>query len=203
MGDFVVKNIIFDFGQVLVRFDPEYMTRRYVENGEDAALLSEVVFDRLYWDALDKNGITDEELITAVKKRIPKRLHAAAEQIYGNWYYNLPETEGMKALIKELREKGFNTYILSDISEGFTKHYHEIDILSGFDGYCFSAAEGFTKPRPEAFLNLLQKFSLRAEECIFIDDREINIKGAESVGIKGILFGGSAEELRDKLQSLI
>ncbi len=198
----MIKNLIFDFGQVLVHFDPEYMTSCYVSEKQDIELLTEVVFDRLYWDKLDKRAITDEELMADAKRRIPERLHSAAEQIYNNWYYNLPEMEGMKELLSEVRKAGFRTYILSDISLGFCEHYTEIDILKDFDGYCFSAAEGVCKPAPDAIQNLLSKYGLKAEESFFIDDRAVNIEGAAKAGVDGFVFGGDAAVLKEKLKEV-
>ncbi len=192
----MIKNLIFDFGQVLVHFDPEYMTRRYVSDEKDVELLKRVVFDRLYWDALDSKDITDEELLDAVKARLPKDLHTTAEKIYNNWYYNLPEMEGMRELLEYVRQKGFKTYILSDVSIGFSDRYEEIDILKGFDGYCFSAAEGVCKPNPAAIENLMKKYNLAPAECFFIDDKEANIKGAAVAGVRGLVFTGNAEEVK-------
>lgn len=198
----MIKNLIFDFGQVLVRFDPEYMTRCYVDDEKDVESLKTVVFDRLYWDKLDSNGITDEELLSAVKARLPKRLHEKAETIYNNWYYNLPETEGMKELLQDVREKGFKTYILSDVSIGFSDRYCEINILKGFDGYCFSAAEGICKPDPAAIKNLMNKYGLKAEESLFIDDKPINIEGAAKAGVKGFVFGGDVTVLKNIIDEM-
>ena len=62
----MIKNIIFDFGQVLVKFDPEYMTEKYVTDFSDSKLLQKTVFDRIYWDKLDLGTISDEELIKEV-----------------------------------------------------------------------------------------------------------------------------------------
>ena len=80
----MIKNIIFDFGQVLVHFVPEYMVKQYVTEPEDVKLLSEVVFDRLYWDRLDLGTITDEETIALCRERLPQRLWDAAEKIHWN-----------------------------------------------------------------------------------------------------------------------
>ena len=60
----MIKNLVFDFGNVLVRYEPEYMVSQYVSDPEDKRLLAEVLFDRLYWDALDEGTITDEEVVT-------------------------------------------------------------------------------------------------------------------------------------------
>ena len=57
------KNYIFDFGMVIVNFNPDYMTKQYIKDEKDREVAKEVIFDRLYWDKLDKGTITDEELM--------------------------------------------------------------------------------------------------------------------------------------------
>jgi len=198
----MIKNVVFDFGQVLVRFEPEYMCSRYVSDGEDIKLLSEVIFDRLYWDRLDAGTISDEELILRVKERIPERLHAVAEKIYYNWIYNLPETEGMRRAIEICRERGFGVYLLSNISKYFADRYKEIPILEGFDGYVFSASAGCTKPSREIFSHLCDKFDLTPCETLFVDDSIKNINGADKFGIVAYHFLGNADELCSYLSSL-
>ena len=86
----MIKNIVFDFGQVMIRFDPMYMTERYVSDKDDARLVSSVVFDRLYWNPLDSGDIEDSEVVRLSKERLPERLHVAAEEVYYNWIYNIP-----------------------------------------------------------------------------------------------------------------
>lgn len=200
----MIKNLIFDFGQVLVHFDPAYMTGLCVSDKRDAKLVESVVFDRLYWDRLDKGTISDEEVVNAVCERLPERLHEAAKQIYNNWYYTLPEMEGMRELLCRMRtEYGMCTYVLSDISRTFAERADEIDILKGFDGYCFSAVEGVCKPSPEAIENLLNKYSLKAEESFFIDDRKVNIDGAAEAGVRGFVFNGDAAELEAQLEKML
>ena len=198
----VIKNVVFDFGQVLVRFDPNYMCERYVSDKEDIRLLSEVVFDRLYWDRLDAGTISNEELISSVKARIPERLHSVAERIYFNWMYNLPEIAGMREAIDICRKRGFSVYLLSNISEDFAKKYREIPILDGFDGYVFSATAGCVKPSPEIFKHLCDKFDLTPSETLFIDDSLKNINGADKFGIVAYHFLGNADELCSYLSAL-
>ena len=64
----MIKNIVFDFGQVLVHFEPKYMVGVYVDDKDDAKLLEEVVFDRLYWDRLDAGTISNEETVEEIQK---------------------------------------------------------------------------------------------------------------------------------------
>ena len=59
----MIKNLVFDFGNVLVLFSPEYIVSQYLPDGEDKRLIVEILFDRLYWDKLDDGSISDEELM--------------------------------------------------------------------------------------------------------------------------------------------
>ena len=100
----MIKNVIFDFGNVMARFIPEYMTGKYVKDKEDIRLLSGVIFDRLYWDKLDAGTIEDFEVVEACKERVPERLHGAVEEIYYSWIHNLPPVAGMAELVKKIAE---------------------------------------------------------------------------------------------------
>ncbi len=195
----MTKNYIFDFGKVLVEFEPLYMTRQYIENEKDVQLVAEVLFDRLYWDKLDEGTITDEKVKEAVCARLPERLHESAGLVYENWYKHLPEIEGMRAIVMMLKEQGRGLYLLSNISETFAENYVHVpqlrELFSLFDGLVFSAPIHMVKPTKDIFEYLLHKYDLRAEDCTFIDDNEKNVNGAMQVGISAILFSGNAAEL--------
>ena len=199
-----MKNVIFDFGQVLVRFDPEYMTAKYVSDADDVRRVSEVLFDRLYWDRLDDGSISDEEVIADAKKRLPERLWDSAEKVYYNWIYQIPEIEGMRALAEGLRQDfGVRLYLLSNIGVYFAEHAGEIPLLSAFDRCFFSAVLGTVKPSAEIFALLCKKTGAKPEETIFIDDNEKNIRGARAFGIEGYLFDGNVAALRTYLYGLL
>ena len=200
----MIKNVIFDFGQVLVHFDPEYMTSVYVGDKEDISLVSSVVFDRLYWDRLDEGTISDEEVIALSLARLPDRLHEDARNVYKNWIYNIPEVDGMGELIEYIKkEYEVGVFLLSNISEGFAKHEHEIPILKAIDGCVFSAVCGLTKPDTKIFDYICNKYGLLPEETVFIDDNEANVKSAESVGIRSFLFQKNAAELKVWLDCML
>ena len=70
----MIKNVVFDFGQVLVKFNPAYIVGQFVTDPDDAKLLETVLFDRLYWDPSDAGAISDEDLLAACRERVPERL---------------------------------------------------------------------------------------------------------------------------------
>ncbi len=200
----MIKNVIFDLGQVLVHFEPEYMVRQYVDNEEDVKLLSEVIFDRLYWDRLDLGTITGEETVSRCCERLPQRLWEATEKIYWNWIYNIPEIEGMSELIKYIKEKyGVGVFVLSNISHYFADHSHEIDILKHSDGSVFSARLGITKPDHRIFDHICKKFNLNPSETIFVDDNTNNIRSAQEFGLQGYLFDGNSQKLKEYFEAVL
>lgn len=199
-----IKNVVFDFGQVLVYFQPSYMVGAYVSDEADKALIEEVVFDRLYWDRLDSGDISDKEVVSTIKTRLPERLWDVSEKIYYSWIYNIPEIEGMSELIDRIKNRyNVKVYLLSNISNYFASHSEEIPILKKLDGCVFSAPIGIVKPSREIFEHLCKAYKLSPEETLFIDDRLDNIEGALRCGLKGYIFDGDVNRLRDYLDSIL
>lgn len=196
----MIKNYIFDFGNVLAEFYPERMTARYITGEKEIKRVAAIVFDRLYWDRLDEGIITDEEVKAGIRSRLPEELCDDACKVYDNWVSSMVPVKGMYEVICSIKNKGGKLYLLSNISKGFAENYKNIEwineLLSKFDGLVMSGEIGIVKPHREIFEYILDRFNLKAEECIFIDDREENILGGETVGIKGYLFDGDAEKLK-------
>lgn len=199
----MLKNFIFDFGEVLVKFDTKYMTEQFIENPDDVKLVEEVVFDRLYWDKLDEGRITDEEVKAGIRSRLPKNLSDDACLVYDNWYKNLPFIDGMRGILNEIKQSGGRLYLLSNISVGFAENYSTVpeikEVLDVFDGLVFSGKLGITKPGKEIFNYVLEKYNLKAEESVFIDDRKVNVEGAQRVGINTFLFEGCVDKLKAEI----
>lgn len=199
----MIKNIVFDFGQVMIQYKPCLMADKYIDDPRDREKIYTVLFDRLYWDKLDDGSITDEEIIEASKKRLPERLHSILPKIYYNWIYNLPEMPGMNKLVSELSSKyGVRLFLLSNISEYFADHADELPILKHFERCFFSAKIGAIKPDKKIFEYLCCECGILPEETLFIDDNEKNIKGAIDFGIRGYLFDGDAEKLARYIDGL-
>ncbi len=194
--------VIFDFGRVLVEFDYAIITAPYC-TPEEAETIIPVLFDRALWDPLDAGEITDEALKAAVCARLPQHLHAAACAAYDHWPEHLPEIAGMRALLRDLRAAGRRIYLLSNISIGFAERWRQVPALCSLLGMCdglvFSGPLHLTKPSRAIFEHLLTAYGLAADDCVFIDDSEKNIAGAEAAGIRGWLFDRDVPRLRRAL----
>ena len=199
----MIRNIVFDFGQVLCHFKPLDMTAPYVKDKDDCALVASVVFDRLYWDALDSGTIADSEVVSAAKKRLPARLHDAAERAYYEWINNLPPVRGMWELVEKLhREKDVDIFILSNISRYFAQNASRFEVFRFAKDCIFSAECGHVKPNADMFDYLCRRCHILPSETLFIDDSPKNIDGAKAFGIEGYLFDGDADKLWETLAKL-
>ena len=188
------KNIVFDYGMVLVRFEGLAISRHFMSE-EDARVFAPVFFDRLYWDRLDRGTIEREEMLDDVLRRLPGFSRETAGRVFDGWFEVLPPIDGMPELVAALRKKGCRLYIISDIAKNFAENAHRLPIIRDFDGRVMSGPIGITKPNPAIFRHLLDTYHLDPADCIFIDDRIPNVKGAESVGMHGYHFDGDAHKL--------
>ncbi len=202
-----MKNYIFDFGMVLFNYNTNYMTGLYTENKEDRDFLESVVFDRLYWDRLDRGEMSDSEVIEAIRQRVPERLAETAVKIYNNWIDNLMPIPGMADLLGIIKNKGGRLYLLSNISIGFAENYRNVpaicSVLSLFDGLVFSGPIHMAKPDPAIFRYLLNKYQLSPEETLFIDDNPKNIEAAQLLNLHTFLFDGDSGKLLRWIESAV
>ena len=198
------KNIIFDFGNVLGKFDIDCLTEPYVDTKEELEEIRDVVFDRYYWDRLDRDEITDREVIEDFCRKLPKELHKKAINVYENWVNTMTPVPYMTTLVHDLKAKCYKLYLLSNISLGFANTYHTVpwirNLFSLFDGLVLSATVGMSKPDREIFQYILDKYSIQAEETLFIDDNQGNLDSAAKLGIHTYLFDWDVSKLRNFLE---
>ena len=193
------KHIIFDMGNVLLRFDPDLFIERAGVSGADKTLLKREVYQSLEWARMDRGSLTEQEAGDLICARLPERLHDAVRKLVAFYDRPILGFDGMYDLISELKGKGYGIYLLSNASLCQHDYWPRLPESKLFDGTLISADVKLVKPQPEIYLLLLQRFGLRAHECLFIDDSIINIEGAYYCGIDGVVFHGDVPELREKL----
>ena len=98
----MIKNYIFDFGNVLANFYPDKLTEPFVEDKEK--YISEIVFDRIYWDRLDEGTISSEEIKKEAKGRLSSEIYESACMAIDNWIVNLTPVAGMQQLIDDIKK---------------------------------------------------------------------------------------------------
>ena len=192
----MIKHIIFDMGGVLIRFDPQYFIERLGISGEDATLLYQEVFRSVEWVQLDRGTITEHQAIEQMMQRIPSHLQDAVQKLVSMWDRPILPIDGMAELIEELKAADYGIYLLSNASLRQPEYWSRVPGHELFDGTLISANVRLLKPEAEIYHLMLEKFSLKAEQCIFIDDNACNIEGALNCGIHGVVFHGDTAQLR-------
>ena len=197
----MIKNILFDMGQVLIRFDQKYFIKRLGIDDADLDLLLREVYRSVEWVQMDRGTLREEDAFRSISKRLPERLHDAAWKLICMWDRPILEVAGMYELVEELKGLGYGIYLLSNASVRQHDYWPRIPASRFFDGKLISADVHVIKPQPEIYRLCLEKFGLQAEECFFIDDAPANIEGALCCGIAGAVFHGDAKLLRSQLRT--
>lgn len=197
----MIRNILFDMGNVLIRFDRNLFLDRLDLNREDKQLLYRDVFASVEWAQMDRGSKTEETALESICKRLPERLHAAAEKLVFHWDEPLIPIAGIYELVEELKAKGYGIYLLSNASVRQHVYWPRIEASRFFDGTLISADVKAVKPQPEIYRLCLEKFELKAQECFFIDDVGANIEGAVFCGLSGAVFHDDVARLRRDLRA--
>jgi len=197
----MIKNILFDMGNVLIRFDRKVFLDRLDISPADKQLLLREVFLSVEWVQMDRGTKNEATALESMYKRIPEHLHSAAEELVCRWDEPMLPIEGMYELVEELKAKGYGIYLLSNASIRQHDYWPRIPASRFFDGKLISADVNVIKPQPEIYDLCLKKFGLNAQECFFIDDVPGNIEGALCQGIAGAVFHADVKLLRQQLRS--
>jgi len=204
MDNCKIKNVIFDVGKVLIDWTPVDSMRKVGCSDDDIKLISERLFRPGIWDEEDRSVMSREELSDFFAGQVPE-LEDKVRAFYEIATETATLTSYAHEWIQTLKDEGYGVYILSNFGEvAWKKAVRDgaIDFLDMADGYLVSYMIHKIKPEPEIFEELLSRYGLKREECVFIDDAQRNIDGAEAIGIKGILFESYADAC-EKLSKIL
>ena len=182
----MIKNIIFDLGNVLVKYSPENFLNKYVkkENQEDFIIN---IFKSKDWLELDRGTLSYEDAIEIFTKRVPEEKESIEKLFRENISSCISPIEENVEIMRKLKNNGYNVYILSNFHQPAFEYIRESwDFIREFNGDVVSCYYHYIKPEREIYETLLNKYNLTPSETIFIDDVDTNINGAKELGIGGI-----------------
>ena len=191
----MIKNIILDMGNVLLSFDPEVSLNAFVETESDRAIIRRELFQGPEWIMGDYGTITNAERFEPVSKRVPSRLHPQLKNCVEQWDMCMKPIPGAMDFCEYARQKGYRLYVLSNACNGFYHYFPRFAEISYFDGVMVSSDVHMIKPESRIYTHFLSAYHLSAQECLFIDDRPENVKGATDLGIHGFVFTGDFDAI--------
>ena len=196
-----MKNVIFDFGNVLVKWEPERVYGEYFGDDAKAWWFLRHVADNQWRGRIDA-GESTADCIAVLSQQYPEYSEAIA--LYDSRYFDMltGEVPGMRDVLSDIMRRGCQVYGLTNWSmETFPEARRRFGILQMIDRYVVSGAEHIIKPDPRLFQVLLDRYSLSAEECLFVDDNADNVSSAKALGMHGIVFT-CARDLRRQFYNI-
>lgn len=181
----MIKNIIFDIGNVLLYFDPHNFLQKHFSR-EDSDFLFSAIFDTQEWLDLDKGTISEEEALEIFIKRNPEK-EGILRDVMSSFYRIFTPVKSTVSVLKHLKGHGYNLLYLSNIHLKIYEYiFREYDFFRLFNGGIISAKVKMLKPDKDIFYRLIEEYSIKPDESLFIDDTFHNIETAERMGFHTI-----------------
>lgn len=181
----MIKNIIFDIGNVIAYINYRETVEKLISE-EDRKFIIDNVIHAPEWneeDTFDMGYYSIDDFISIIGDRTNNTKDDLIKYyMYEHYKYLIVNTKVLE-LIKELKEKNYNIYILSNLNDIAHNIYKENGVFDNVDGYVLSYKEHQIKPHQGIYKTLINRYNLVPSESIFIDDRLDNCETAKSLGI--------------------
>ncbi len=211
----MIKNIIFDVGNVLVKWDPKGYLRDRGYTQEDREVLLNAIFKSETWQLGNRGTLnTPEELTEGFLKEYEAQNpdHDAGQRAkykelildaYAGCEGTIHKTSYSAAWLSEMRSRGFKVFVLSNYPKDLYENTLEkLEFLEWMDGVVFSFEAKSNKPELDIYQTLLKRYDLDPGESIFIDDVGANVAAARSLGIHSVQFE-TYEQAKSRVDLLI
>lgn len=192
----MIDTLIYDMGNVLVRWDPHALAQAGSSDPADAALLEKALFGHPDWIKGDLGAYDEESMYRAALGRVPARLASNLKRLCFEWPRWVTPLPGADAFVRRAYAAGLRGYLLSNASSRYPQALFDcFPAFDLFNGWVVSAYEGMVKPDERIFQLLLDRYDLAPQNCFFIDDMAANVEAARRAGLDGCVFEGDFEAL--------
>ena len=181
----MLKNIVFDLGNVLIEFNPQKFVNENVENKYKEEFFK-IVFLGKEWQELDKGTLEYSDAINYFKEKLPC-CKEAIDKLFENYIIDcLNPIEKNINILRKLQKK-YKLYIISNFHyPAFDNIYSKWDFFKLFTGKIISGHVKLLKPEEKIYNMLFEKYKLDPKECLFIDDTLVNVKASKKLGMDAI-----------------
>ncbi len=180
----MIKNIIFDVGEVLIGYRWPALLMGWGLSYDQAKEIHDIVFHDPLWAKLDAGAVELEEVLQVYCGAHPDKAQIIRDFILSQNQMCQPRPKVWE-LLPALKEKGYRLFILSNYSEVlYQMHTEGLPFHELMDGEVISCRVKASKPDEAIYRHLLDEYNLVPQECLFLDDRPVNLAGAEALGIQ-------------------
>lgn len=201
----MIKNIIFDLGNVIINYNQKKIINNFTEKEEEIKYIYDEIFHAPEWTLMDLGDITNDEAIEIINKRNEFKYEKLTQEFLHEWYKKQPINRDIVEIAKILKNNGYNLFVLSNMANQTYEYFKNDEFFSLCTGIVISAHEHVKKPDEKVYRLLLNRYNLNAEECLFIDDDDSgkNYATANKIGIKGRrIMPNQAEDVKKLLLEL-
>ncbi|MBP3475297.1 MAG: HAD family phosphatase [Lachnospiraceae bacterium] len=193
----MITTIIFDIGNVLADFT---WKEHFESFGYDEAMVERIAAATVLnqkWNEYDRGVMSDREILESFIESDPE-IEMDIRKVLANVKNIVRRNDYAIGWIKELKAKGYRCLYLSNFSHKAEKECaHALDFIPYLDGGILSYQDKVIKPMPEIYQLLIDRYELKPEECVFMDDTLRNLDGAEKFGIHTIHFQNQAQAIEE------
>ncbi|MEJ5945383.1 HAD family phosphatase [Pseudokineococcus basanitobsidens] len=190
--------VVFDLGNVLVRWEPE-RAWAHLDAAEVDAFRTEVDFRT--WNLAMDAGRSSADAVSRLEREAPAHAHVGRAYVERFLDTLAGPVPGTRAVLEELSAAGVRLLALTNWSaELFDRAgdvLEEVVGLSTFEDVVVSGRERLAKPDPALFARVLERFGLEPAATAFVDDSPANVDAAAGLGLRAVLFTGAGALRRD------
>ena len=198
----MIKNIIFDLGNVIINYNQKKIINNFTEKEEEIKYIYDEIFHAPEWTLMDLGDITNDEAIEIINKRNEFKYEKLTQEFLHEWNKKQHINRDIVEIAKILKNNGYNLFVLSNMANQTYEYFKNDEFFSLCTGIVISAHEHVKKPDEKVYRLLLDRYNLNAEECLFIDDDDSgkNYETANKIGIKGRrIMPNQAEDVKKLL----
>ncbi len=194
-----IRNVVFDMGNVLMRFDGPYFAEQFTDNEADAAALHRALFGSPTWALLDSGTVSYDTMLRVARAHLDERLWPNLDACFAGWATYSTPIEETNVLAAELKHAGYGIYLLSNAGTRIHDQLNHMPAWELMDGAVVSGQERLMKPDPAIYQLLCERYGLDPAECLFVDDKADNCEGARLAGMRAVQFSGDVAVIRAAL----
>jgi len=188
-----VRNVIFDLGGVVLHWSPDEVLSQFQSDPVLRAELRQALFAHADWQQFDRGALTETQVVDRLQARLG-RPRSELVAIVDAVRESLVEKPDTVTLMRSLHQRGVALYCLSNMPASIYAHLRRRHTFwDVFSGIVISGEVRMIKPEPQVYAHLLERFDLRPEQSVFIDDLPVNIEAARQAGLHAILFNDAAQ----------